>query len=88
MKKITLITTVLNDEKGIKDLFEGLVRQSRQPDETIVVDGGSKDSTLDLLNSYKNQFNQLKILQAPHTNISEGRNLAIANFFKFHYCCY
>jgi len=79
MKNITFITTVLNDEKGIKDLFEGLVRQSMQPDEIIVVDGGSKDNTLDILNSYKNQFKQLKIFQAPHTNISQGRNIAIAN---------
>jgi succinoglycan biosynthesis protein ExoA len=79
MKNVTFITTVLNDEKGIKDLFEGLVRQSMQPDEIIVVDGGSKDNTLDILNSYKYQFKQLKVFQAPGTNISQGRNLAIAN---------
>ena len=79
MKNVTLITTVLNDEKGIKDLLEGLVRQSMQPDEIIVVDGGSKDNTLDILNSYKNKFKHLKIIQSSDTNISQGRNIAIAN---------
>jgi succinoglycan biosynthesis protein ExoA len=79
MENITLITTVLNDEKGIKDLFEGLIRQSMQPDEIIIVDGGSTDNTLDILNSFKDQFKQLKVFQAPDTNISQGRNIAIAN---------
>ena len=79
MENITLITTVLNDEKGIKDLFEGLIKQSMQPDEIIVVDGGSKDNTVDILNSYKNKFKHLKIIQSSDTNISQGRNIAIAN---------
>lgn len=79
MNKITLITTVLNDEKGLGDLFEGLSRQSLQPDEIVVVDGGSKDTTWQLLHDYQHQFPQLKIVQAPGTNISEGRNIAISH---------
>ncbi|MCD2451807.1 glycosyltransferase [Methylicorpusculum oleiharenae] len=79
MKKITLITTVLNDEEGIVYLFDALLCQSLQPDEVIVVDGGSKDNTLAKLKSYQSKFNQLKILEALNTNISEGRNIAILN---------
>ncbi|MDD5578644.1 MAG: glycosyltransferase [Methylobacter sp.] len=79
MKKITLITTVLNDEEGIKVLFDAILCQSIQPDEIIVVDGGSKDDTLAVLEAYCGGLTQLKILQSPNTNISQGRNLAIAN---------
>jgi len=79
MKKITLITTVLNDEEGIKDLFDALLCQITQPDEVIVVDGGSKDNTVATLESYLANFTRLKILHASNTNISQGRNLAISN---------
>ncbi|MDD2800543.1 MAG: glycosyltransferase [Methylobacter sp.] len=79
MKKITLITTVLNDEEGIKDLFNALLCQITQPDEVIVVDGGSKDNTVATLESYLANFTRLRILHAPNTNISQGRNLAISN---------
>jgi len=79
MKRITLITTVLNDEKGIKVLFDALLDSYVQPDEIIVVDGGSKDNTLNKLESYRDQFSQLKILHAPKKNIAQGRNIAILN---------
>ncbi|MDO9161089.1 MAG: glycosyltransferase [Methylococcaceae bacterium] len=79
MNKITFITTVLNDEKGINSLFDGLLEQSTRPDEIIVVDGGSKDNTLAKLESYLDKFTLFKIIQAPNTNISQGRNLAILN---------
>jgi glycosyltransferase involved in cell wall biosynthesis len=79
MKKITFITTVLNDEEGIKVLFDALLCQSLQPNEIIVVDGGSKDNTMAVLEAYRAKFTQFKILQSPNTNISQGRNLAIAN---------
>lgn len=79
MNKITLISTVLNDEKGIKDLLDALICQTIQPNEIIIVDGGSKDNTLAILETYRVHFNQLKILQANNTNISQGRNLAILN---------
>jgi len=79
MNKITLITTVLNDEKGINELFDALLNQSIQPDEIIVVDGGSKDKTITTVESYIAKFNRIIILQASNTNISQGRNLAISN---------
>lgn len=79
MKKITVITTVLNDENGIQGLFDAMLYQSIQPDEIIVVDGGSKDNTLNKLESYRDQFSQLKILHAPKKNIAQGRNIAILN---------
>lgn len=79
MNRITLITTVLNDEEGIKVLFNALLDSYVQPDEIIVVDGGSKDNTLNKLESYRDQFSQLKILHAPKKNIAQGRNIAILN---------
>ncbi|MFA5984829.1 MAG: glycosyltransferase [Methylococcaceae bacterium] len=77
MQNITLITTVLNDEIGVKTLFDALVCQRLKPNEIVVVDGGSHDGTVALLESYQSYFPQLKIIQSPKSNISQGRNLAI-----------
>jgi len=77
MQKVSLITTVLNDEAGTQALLDALLEQTVQPDEIVVVDGGSKDNTVALLESYVNRFKRLTILHLAGANISEGRNFAI-----------
>lgn len=44
--KVSVVVTVLNEEKSIERLLRALISQSKKPDEIIVVDGGSKDSTI------------------------------------------
>ena len=44
--KISLITTIFNEEKSIKEFLAGLSGLSLMPDEVIIVDGGSTDQTL------------------------------------------
>lgn len=77
MKK-AFVTTVLNEEKTIGVLIKSLNSQTVHPDETIIVDGGSKDRTLKILHDSKNKFPKLhlKILQKKG-NRSVGRNFAI-----------
>ncbi|MBC7812473.1 MAG: glycosyltransferase, partial [Burkholderiales bacterium] len=43
---ISLISTVLNEGESIRPLMESLTRQTRQPDEVVIVDGGSADNTV------------------------------------------
>ncbi|MFN8376809.1 MAG: glycosyltransferase [Anaerolineae bacterium] len=43
---ITLITTVLNEGDNIRRLLDSLRTQTRQPDEIVIVDGGSRDDTV------------------------------------------
>lgn len=71
--KISLITTVKNEEYSIRDLVHAIQSQSRQLDEWVVVDGGSVDRTAAILREESNC--KLLILES---NISEGRNRAIA----------
>jgi len=42
MAKISFITTVKNDSEGLKILIESLERQTRLPDEIVVVNGAKK----------------------------------------------
>jgi len=79
--KTSLICTVFNEEKTIIQFLESVKSQSRLPDEIIIVDGGSKDSTVSKILGFsskeKNKFN-LKVL-VKKGNRSVGRNFAIKN---------
>ena len=51
--KISLITSTYNSAKTLRDTFESVKAQSYPDLEYIVIDGGSTDGTLDLIEEYK-----------------------------------
>ena len=55
--KISLITACYNSAKTIKTAIDSVLSQKGVEIEYIVVDGGSKDGTVDLLKSYEPKFN-------------------------------
>jgi len=75
--QVSVIATVKNEGEAIRPLLDSLIYQSRVPDEVVICDGGSVDNTLEILAEYK-QWLPLKIIVAPGSNISRGRNQAIA----------
>jgi glycosyltransferase involved in cell wall biosynthesis len=77
--KTTLICTVLNEENNIGKLIDSIAKQSILPNEVIIVDGGSEDNTLDILNNKKIQFSKLFNIRViiKKGNRSMGRNEAI-----------
>lgn len=76
--KAAVVVTTLNEAASVASLLESLARQSRLPDEVILVDGGSGDGTLPIAHSFLPRLHGLKILTAPGANISQGRNIGIA----------
>jgi glycosyltransferase involved in cell wall biosynthesis len=74
---VSVVFTVKNEAASIHRLLESLAVQSRPPKEIVASDGGSTDGTLELLETYRHRL-PLKIITAPGTNISQGRNRAIA----------
>ena len=79
--KTTLITTVLNEEKNIDKFFKSLFLQTIYPDEVVIVDGGSKDKTVEKIQSViKKNHKKIEIKLLKKTgNRSVGRNFAIKN---------
>jgi len=74
---ITLIATVLNEGDNIHRLMDTIQQQTRQPNEIIIVDGGSRDQTVEILRRYE-RILPLRVLIEPGCNISRGRNVALA----------
>jgi len=73
---ITLIATVLNECDNIQRLMDTIQQQTLQPDEIVIVDGGSRDQTVPILRRYESLL-PLRVLIEPGCNISRGRNVAL-----------
>lgn len=72
--KVSLVVTVLNEEKTIEVFLDSIEKQTLKPDEVVIVDGGSTDWTLNKL--IKPEMN-LKVLVYGGSNRSQGRNRGI-----------
>lgn len=73
---ISLIATVLNEGDNIHLLLDSICAQTHQPDEIVIVDGGSTDGTPDVIRNYAERL-PLRLLVEPGCSISAGRNRAI-----------
>ena len=74
---ISLIATVLNEGDHLHRLMRSIAAQTQPPDEIVIVDGGSRDHTVALLQEYVRTL-PLRVIVEPGANISRGRNVAIA----------
>lgn len=71
--KVSLVTTVRDAGPAIEEFLASVARQTRAPEEIVVVDGGSTDGTFELLSRAEG----ITLLREPGANISRGRNVAI-----------
>ena len=67
--RLSVVIPALNEERHLGQLLSDLQRQSRMPDEIIVVDAGSTDATVDIA-----RRSQAVVLQG-EPPIARGRNL-------------
>ncbi|MDA8836193.1 glycosyltransferase [Candidatus Pelagibacter bacterium] len=76
MKKISIVTVVLNQVRNIEQTIKSVLNQNYQNLEYIVIDGGSTDGTLEILNKYKNKFKYFK--SSSDKGIYDAMNKGIA----------
>lgn len=74
--KISVVVTVLNEAKHLRDLLESLVVQEG-PYEVLVVDAGSRDGTVEIARRFEQEFPGFRLLVHPGSR-GESRNAGVA----------
>ena len=76
--KISIITTAFNSGKTIEDTIRSVLSQSYEDFEHIIVDGGSKDNTMEIVGVYEDQYEgRLKYVSEPDKGIYDAMNKGI-----------
>ena len=77
--KITIITATCNSASTLRDTFESILRQTFQDYEYIVVDGASKDGTVEFIKEYEPRFGgRMKWSSEPDKGIYDAMNKGLA----------
>lgn len=77
--KISIITTTYYSERTLRDTMESILRQTWQDYEYIIVDGASKDGTLDLIRAYEPRFDgRMRYVSEPDKGIYDAMNKGFA----------
>ena len=76
--RVSLVATVLNEAGNLGEWWTSIAGQTLSPDEVVVVDGGSRDGTAELLREMaeKSPF-PVRVEVREGVNIARGRNEAI-----------
>ena len=75
--KISLICTVKNEAESIAALLDSILAKRRMPDEIVVNDCGSSDTTAEIVQRYVARYpGRVRLVRGGH-NISSGRNNAV-----------
>ena len=82
--KLSVITICYN-EKHIERTCESIINQTNQDFEWVVIDGGSTDKTLDILNKYKKRINVFvsEPDKGVYNAMNKGINLAKGEYLNF-----
>ena len=73
--KVTVVTAVLNDAGHIEQTILSVISQTDIEIEYIIVDGGSKDGTLELVGKYKDKISLL--ISEPDRGVYDAMNKGI-----------
>lgn len=73
--KVSIITVCFNSAGTIEDTIRSVLGQNYKDIEYIIIDGGSVDGTMDIVNKYKDRIS--KIISEPDKGIYDGMNKGI-----------
>lgn len=74
MNRISIVIPVYNEEKNIRDTLNSIYDNTMKPLEIIVVDGGSTDLTVKIIND---EYKDVKLFYNEKRTAAAGRNIGI-----------
>lgn len=74
---VSVVVPVYNVEKYIIRCLDSLIAQTLQNIEIIVVNDGSSDASLSIIDKYKHKHNNIKIINKENGGLSSARNAGI-----------
>lgn len=76
---ISIITPCLNSERTIRQTIESVLHQTYKNIEYIIIDGGSADGTVEIIEEYRSQFHgSMRYVSEPDHGIYDAMNKGIA----------
>ena len=75
--KVSVVMSVFNDENWLKYSIESILNQTFKYFEFIIVDDGSTDSSIDIINYYQSIDKRIKIIRRKNTGLYDSLNVGI-----------
>ena len=86
MASVTVVTVTFNNAKGLERTLQSLALLNAKPLEIVVIDGGSTDGTLNIINFYQHKL-PIRYLSESDDGIydamNKGKKLACGNFIHY-----
>ena len=73
--KFSIITVTYNAGKVLEETIQSVISQTYQQVEYLIIDGGSKDNTLDIVKQYKEHIH--RIISEPDKGLYDAMNKGI-----------
>ena len=77
MQKISVIVPIFNASKSIKKCIESIINQTYKNIEIILINDGSEDNTLEIINDYKEKDERIKVINKANSGVANTRNVGI-----------
>ncbi len=77
--KISIVVPMFNEEDSLKHLVDSINHQTFQPDEVILVDGGSTDKTVEVFEKLCSHNSIYKLIRTGRATPGKARNIGVEN---------
>lgn len=75
--KFSIIVPVYNVEKYIDKCLDSILNQTYKNYEVIIVNDGTKDNSVEIINKYVKKYNQFKLYEKENGGLSDARNYGL-----------
>lgn len=77
--QVSLVIPIKNESDSLENLVKSIEAQTLQPDEVILVDGGSIDNTIQIAEQIISKKPNFKLIKTPKALPGKGRNIGAEN---------